>query len=59
MANEVGYLFGGCEGGIYNDSGVVFGNNTDYVLVVLNNSAPPFPQGSQMMKRYWRWCMEH
>ncbi|MCA9378875.1 serine hydrolase [Candidatus Dojkabacteria bacterium] len=51
VANKVGFLFGGREGDIYNDSGVVFGNNTDYVLVVLNNSAPPFPQGSEMIKR--------
>ncbi len=45
VANKVGFLFGGKEGDTYADSAIVYGEKTDYILVVLNNRAEPFPLG--------------
>ncbi|MCA9387272.1 serine hydrolase, partial [Candidatus Dojkabacteria bacterium] len=45
VANKVGFLFGGNEGSTYSDAAIVFGEKTDYVLVVLNDSAPDYPYG--------------
>jgi len=45
-ANKPGFLFGGEYGETYADSGLVFGKNTDYIVVFLNDRAPmPFPDG--------------
>lgn len=48
IANKVGFLFGGNDN-IYNDSAIVWAPRTDYVVVVMNKQAPPFPGGSQII----------
>jgi beta-lactamase class A len=50
VANKVGFLFGGREGDVYNDAAIVYGPKTDYVLVVLNNSAPAYPRGAFIVR---------
>lgn len=50
VVNKVGFLFGGPDS-TYSDSATVFANNTDYILIIFNNNAPQFPQGSQVLKR--------
>lgn len=50
VANKVGFLFGGIEGSIYNDGGIVYGEDTDYILVILNNRAPEYPYGKDMIR---------
>lgn len=50
VANKAGFLFGGIEGNTYSDAGIIYGETTDYVLVILNNSAPPFPNGKFMIQ---------
>lgn len=50
VVNKVGFLFG--KGATtYSDAATVFGKNTDYILVVFNDRAPQFPQGSQVIKQ--------
>lgn len=49
VVNKVGFLFGGADN-TYSDAGFVFGNNTDYILVVFNNNAPRFPQGANVIR---------
>ncbi len=51
VADKVGFLFGGKEGDVYSDAAIVYGLKTDYILVVLNDKAPPFPQGAQIIKQ--------
>ncbi|MCA9380695.1 serine hydrolase [Candidatus Dojkabacteria bacterium] len=50
VANKVGFLFGGIEGSTYSDSAIVYGEKTDYVLVVLNDKAPDYPYGYLKIK---------
>jgi len=50
VVNKVGFLFGGKEN-TYSDAATVFANNTDYILILFNNNAAKFPQGSQILKR--------
>lgn len=45
-ATKVGFLFGGKDN-VYNDSGIVKGKYTDYVIAVFNRKAPAFPTGSR------------
>ncbi len=49
VANKAGFLFGGREGSTYADAGIVYGPRTDYVLVVLNDQAPPYPNGAYII----------
>jgi beta-lactamase class A len=51
VADKVGFLFGGKEGDVYSDASIVYGLHTDYILVVLNDQAPPYPQGAQIIKQ--------
>lgn len=46
---KVGFLYGGGDN-VYSDCGIVFGENTDYMIAVLNNAAPPYPQGKNIIK---------
>lgn len=48
IANKVGFLFGGNDN-VYNDSAIVWAPRTDYVVVIMNKQAPPFPNGSQII----------
>lgn len=50
VANKVGFLFGGEYGNTFADAGIVFGENTDYVLVILNDKTTPFPTGAEPIK---------
>lgn len=50
VANKVGFLFGGREGNTYADAGIVYGPKTDYVLVVLNDEAPAYPNGAYIIR---------
>ncbi len=45
VANKVGFLYGGKEGDTYSDAAIVYGEKTNYVLVILNNAAEPYPNG--------------
>lgn len=49
VVNKVGFLYGG-EDNTYGDSGLVYGKKTDYVIVIFNAKAPPFPQGATVIK---------
>lgn len=49
VVNKVGFLYGGSDN-VYSDVGIVFGKNTDYMIAVLNNAAPPYPQGKNIIK---------
>lgn len=44
IANKVGFLFGGPDSA-YSDAAIVTGQKTDYILVILTQKAPAFPQG--------------
>ncbi len=50
VANKVGFLYGGKEGSTYSDAAIVFGEKTDYVLVVLNKRAPVYPYGYEKIR---------
>jgi beta-lactamase class A len=50
VASKVGFLFGGKEGDVYNDGAIVYGESSDYILIILNNSAPPYPYGKDMLR---------
>jgi beta-lactamase class A len=49
VVNKVGFLFGKGDT-TYSDAATVFAKHTDYILVVFNNRAPQFPQGSKIIK---------
>lgn len=49
VVNKVGFLYGSKDN-TYSDCGIVFGNNTNYLIAVLNNAAPPYPQGKNIIK---------
>lgn len=58
VANKVGFLYGGIEGSTYSDAAIVYGEKTDYVVVILNNEAPDFPFGYIMIREISRIVYE-
>lgn len=45
VANKVGFTFGPNQTSTYADSAIVFGEHSDYIIVILNDEAPLHPYG--------------